>query len=202
MNKYPNIAQRQLINAKIYSNRWDWAASLPRDLDIIEVGVGSGDYSEHMIKTISPKTLTLIDQYDQSDPFLARPGQKPRFYENDHYNFIQNKFKEYKNVKIIKDNSVRALPELIKTGKRFDMIYVDASHHYKDVSQDILNASSLLKDSGILAINDYVYDVEHEQYGVIQATNEFLYNNSDWHVVGFALEERMMADIYLSKHPQ
>lgn len=202
MNKYPNIAQRQLINAKIYSNRWDWAASLPRDLDIIEVGVGSGDYSEHMIKTISPKTLTLIDQYDQSDPFLARPGQKPRFYENDHYNFIQNKFKEYKNVKIIKDNSVRALPELIKTGKRFDMIYVDASHHYKDVSQDILNASSLLKDSGILAINDYVYDVEYEQYGVIQATNEFLYNNSDWHVVGFALEERMMADIYLSKHPQ
>jgi SAM-dependent methyltransferase len=202
MNKYPNIAQRQLINAKIYSNRWDWAASLPRDLDIIEVGVGSGDYSEHMIKTISPKTLTLIDQYDQSDPFLARPGQKPRFYENDHYNFIQNKFKEYKNVKIIKDNSVRALPELIKTGKRFDMIYVDASHHYKDVSQDILNASSLLKDSGILAINDYVYDVEYEQYGVIQATNEFLYNNSDWYVIGFALEERMMADIYLSKHPQ
>lgn len=202
MNKYPNIAQWQLINAKIYSNRWDWVASLPRDLDIIEVGVGSGDYSEHMIKTISPKSLTLIDQYDQSDPFLARPGQKPRFYKNDHYNFIQHKFKEYENVTIIKDNSSNALPNLIKMGKKFDMVYVDASHHYEDVSQDILNASILLRSSGILAINDYVYDVENEQYGVIEATNEFLHKNPDWHVIGFALEERMMADIYLSKHPQ
>lgn len=202
MSTYTHISQDQLKYAKIYSNRWYWISSLRHNMDIMEVGVGSGDYSYHMMKNIMPKSLTLIDQYDQSDPQLARPDQQIRFFEGQHYEFIDNRFKEYTNVELIKGNSIEVLPKLIDDQKMFDMIYVDASHHYEDSSQDIWNASKLLRNDGILAINDYVSYVEQEKYGVILATNEFLNVNPDWYVIGFALEENMMADIYLSRHPQ
>lgn len=200
MTKYTHIDQSQLDGAKIYSNRWSWAASLKKNMDIIEVGVGSGDYSLHMMQTISPKSMLLIDQYDQSDPMIARPNQPLRFKEENHYQFIQDKFKDYSNVTLNKGNSIEVLPKLIEEQKSFDMIYIDASHHYEDSSEDIWNASKLLRDDGILAINDYVHFVHDEQYGVILATNEFLNKNKDWKVVGLSLEENMMADIYLSKN--
>ena len=202
MTDYIHIDQEQLDGAKIYSNRWSWASSLKKGMDIVEVGVGSGDYSWHMMQTISPKSMTLIDQYDQRDPMLARPDKNPRFKKENHYEFIDDRFKKYNNVNLIKGNSIEVLPKLIEEQKQFDMIYIDASHHYEDSSQDIWNASKLLRNDGILAINDYVYFVHGEKYGVILSTNEFLNKNKDWHVVGFSLEQHMMADIYLSKYPQ
>lgn len=198
---WTGISQKQLNGAKIYANRWDWASSLSKGLDIIEVGVGSGDYSYHMMQEIKPNSLTLIDKYDQDDPEFARPGETKRYYSIDHYEYIKNKFNSYANVKLIKNNSDITLMKLIQDGKKFDMIYIDASHHYNDVSKDILYASQLLRDNGILAINDYVAYVESKKYGVIKATNEFLERFKDWNVVGLSLEENMMCDIYLSKYP-
>lgn len=199
VSSYIPISQSQLNNAKIYTNRWAWIDSLPKNLDIIEVGVGSGDYSEHMMKRIQPNSLMLIDQYDQCDPQLARPDKPKRYSEEQHYDFIVNKFRQYDNVEIIKENSITLLPKLVDAGRKFDMIYIDASHAYEDSKEDISNASKLLRQNGILAINDYVSYVQEEKYGVILATNEFLNNNKDWQVIGFALEENMMADIYLSR---
>jgi len=201
MKKYVHINQKQLDGAKIYSNRWDWVLSLNKELDIMEVGVGAGDYSFHILKSISPKTLTLVDKYQQDDAILANPNRQIRFYKDQHYDFVKKRFEKYKNVKLIKGDSLIVLEDLINTNIKFDMIYIDAFHSYENVSKDINNASKLLKDNGIIAINDYIKYVQDEKYGVILATNEFLDQNKDWHVVGFALEEDMMADIYLSKYP-
>ena len=201
MTTWIGISQKQLNGAKIYANRWEWISSLSKGLDIIEVGVGSGDYSYHMMQEIKPNSLTLIDKYGQDDPELARPGKTRRYYSVEHYDFIKNKFNSYRNVRLIKNNSATALIKLIEDGEKFDMIYIDASHIYDDVSKDILYASQLLRDNGILAINDYVAYVEGKEYGVIKATNEFLARFKEWNVVGMALEENMMADIYLSKYP-
>ncbi len=203
MPQYQHISQQQLDGARIFSNRWDWVASLDKGLDIIEVGVGSGDYSSHMLNSISPNSLLLIDQFDIGDYVAAKPNSTPRFTASTHYEFVSNRFKNDSSVDLIKGNSLNILPELLEQGRMFDVIYVDASHHYESVSKDILNASKLLRPRGILAINDYVsHSEENGEYGVILATNEFLSLNKDWHVIGFALEEQMFADIYLAKYPQ
>ena len=201
MTTWTGISQKQLNGAKIYANRWDWVSSLSKGLDIVEVGVGSGDYSYHMMQEIKPNSLTLIDKYDQDDPELARPGKVRRYYGIDHYDFIKNKFNSYTNVRLIKNNSANALIKLIEDGEKFDMIYIDASHLYDDVAKDILYARQLIRDNGILAINDYVGYVNCDKYGVIKATNEFLEKFKDWNVIGMSLEENMMCDIYLSKYP-
>jgi len=202
MNIYTPISSQQLKNTKVYSNRWDWVLTLPNNLSIIEIGTGSGDFAEHIITNIKPNKMILIDKFNESDPLLARPGFPPRFCPDTQYDFVKNRFINNSNVSIISGLSQNVLPDLINNKLKFDLIYIDASHDYQDVLEDINNASRLLKDDGIMAINDYVYFVNIERYGVIEATNQFLNENKDWQVIGFALEERMLSDIYLSKHPQ
>ena len=195
------IQQDQLNNAKIYSNRWDWIRSLPKGLDIIEVGVASGDYSQEMINHIAPKSLHLVDVYDQCDPILARPGQSKRYSEGENLDFIKNRFINNPEVKIIQEQSQIYLPKLVRKNElKFDMIYLDASHHFEDVCSDIESSVLLLRDNGILAFNDYMFSDENgEKYGVVQAANKFLHANKDWEVIGFALDERMYADLYIRR---
>ncbi len=195
------ISQDQLINAKIYTNRWEWIKTLPNHLNIIEVGVASGDFSSHMINSIHPNNLYLVDVYDQGDPMLARPGQPRRYVEGENYDYVINRFRNNPEVKVVKANSQKYLLELSEEmpGK-FDMIYLDASHKFVDVCDDLDSSVKLLKPSGIIAFNDYVFSDEHgERYGVVEAANKFLHANKDWEVIGFALDERMYADLYIRK---
>ncbi len=208
LNDYKNInvdnltiSPEQLVNAKIYTNRWEWIKSLPEQLNIIEVGVASGDFSEHILNNINPKNLYLVDFYDQGDPMLARPGKERRYVEGENYDYVVNRFKNNSNVKVVKANSQEYLPILAtEMPKQFDMVYLDASHKFVDVCGDLDSAVKLLGPDGIVAFNDYIFaDENGEKYGVVEAANKFLYANRDWEVVGFALDERMYSDLYIRK---
>ena len=54
------------------------------------------------------------------------------------------------------------------------MIFVDGSHEYKDVKNDISVYSKFLSENGVLA----VHDIHHNEYpGVNKAWNEFKIKN-------------------------
>lgn len=58
---------------------------------------------------------------------------------------------------------------------KFDLIYVDGSHWYHDVKQDLENFYPLVREGGIFCGDDYdniTYD-DGEVNGVIRAVNEF-----------------------------
>ena len=195
------ISQDQLKNAKMYTNRWEWVKDLPKNINVMEIGVASGDYSNHIINLLSPKLLYLIDLYDQCDPMLARPGQNKRYEIGENLNFIKERFKKHPEVIIVQEKSQLYLPKLVDLNNiKFDMIYIDASHIFEDVCLDIQYCTQLLNPNGILALNDYMFaDENGEPYGVVQAVNRFLYANKDWEVIGFALDERMYADLYIRR---
>jgi len=44
--------------------------------------------------------------------------------------------------------------KIIKRSQPYDLIFVDASHEYKDVKKDLNNYSRMLSDSGILVVHD------------------------------------------------
>jgi hypothetical protein len=52
----------------------------------------------------------------------------------------------------------------------FDLIFIDASHFYKDVKEDILTWLPLLKTNGIIAGHDY----DSNWMGVVKAVDELL----------------------------
>ena len=60
--------------------------------------------------------------------------------------------------------------KIIKKFAPYDLIFVDASHEYKDVKKDLNNYSKLLKSGGILI----AHDIDSLEYnGVKKAWNEF-----------------------------
>lgn len=190
--KNPKISKTQLKNVKIYSDREEFVNSLNSQLCILEIGTLAGDYAD-LLLTRNPKTLDLLDSYNSSDMHGLE-----RFEESNHYEYVQNKYKNNVNVNIIKGLSDFTLPSLNK--KYYDYIYIDADHSYESISNDLNNSIRLLKDDGIIGLNDYlIADINNNKYDTVFAVNKFLHDNHNWEVIGIALHPFMFCDIYIKK---
>ncbi|MBK8175282.1 MAG: class I SAM-dependent methyltransferase [Rhodospirillales bacterium] len=77
-------------------------------------------------------------------------------------------------VRKIKDVSQRVLPEMIESGERFDVIYVDGSHHTLDVMTDAVMAWRLLEENGLLIFDDYFWQPPDVYDRPLPAVNCFL----------------------------
>jgi hypothetical protein len=186
------ISQDQLNNAKLFKNKEEYAKHIPKGSRILEIGTLAGDYAEVLIKEVKPASIDLLDVFEAYDwPDCNR------FDRAGHFNFVKNRFKNVKAITYHKGYSDKIMPTL---DKKFDYIYIDANHDYKHCKADLMNALPLLAEDGIIGFNDYIVDKDHGiDYGVIEVVCEFLDQNRDWEVVGFALQENMYADIYIKK---
>lgn len=188
----PKISSKQLKNTKIYSDREEFVLSLKNEMSILEIGTLAGDYADLLLKT-NPKKLDLLDTYKSNDIHELN-----RFDRNNHYDYIINKYKNKDNVRPLKGFSDLVLPVLNK--KYYDYIYIDADHKYESINNDLYNAIKLLKENGIIGLNDYLmFDKNNNEYGTVFAVNKFLHDNPDWEVIGIALHPFMFCDIYLKK---
>ena len=75
--------------------------------------------------------------------------------ENENFKLNKKKFKNYKFFNTSSDDFFKKITNL-----KFDIIYVDGSHHAKDVYNDMINSHYNLKENGILIIDDFLLDVE------------------------------------------
>jgi predicted O-methyltransferase YrrM len=185
------ISQDQLNNAKLYSTKFEFIKHLPKNAHILEIGTLAGDYAELLLET-NPASIDLVDVFKANDW-----RDLNRFDKAGHYNFVKNRFKDNPEVSLLRGYSHDVLPTLTK---KYDYIYIDANHDYEHASQDLADSLPLLAEGGIIGLNDYIYDdADYIVYGVIETVCEFLDKNRDWEVIGFALQERMYADIYIKK---
>jgi hypothetical protein len=67
--------------------------------------------------------------------------------------------------------------------EKYDLIYIDGSHEYNDVKEDIINFKNLIKENGIICGHDYNSSCP----GVKKAVNEVfgennikIYSDSSW----------------------
>jgi predicted O-methyltransferase YrrM len=186
------ISQEQLNNGRLFKNKEEYAKHIPKGSRILEIGTLAGDYAEVLINEVKPASIDLIDVFEAHDwPDCNR------FSKAGHFDFVKNRFKNVKAITYHKGYSEQIMPTLDKT---FDYIYIDANHDYEHCKTDLINALPLLAEDGIIGFNDYIVDKDHGvDYGVIEVVCEFLDQNKDWEVVGFALQENMYADIYIKR---
>lgn len=185
------ISQDQLNNAKLYSNKFEFIKHLPKNSHILEIGTLAGDYAELLLQT-NPLSIDLVDVFKANDW-----RDLNRFNKDQHYDFVKNRFINNPEVSLCRGYSQDVLPTL---NKKYDYIYIDANHDYEHASRDLELSLPLLAKGGIIGFNDYIYDdADYIVYGVIETVCEFLDKNRDWEVIGFALQERMYADIYIKK---
>lgn len=61
---------------------------------------------------------------------------------------------------------------------KFDLIYIDGSHDYKDIKLDLNCAWVCLKKGGLMLTDDYLHDHNHDNdYGVSLAVLEFMHKH-------------------------
>ncbi|NQZ70092.1 MAG: class I SAM-dependent methyltransferase [Lentisphaeria bacterium] len=169
-------------------------AMLPKNAIVAEIGVLGGDWSDKIIKNTTPEKLVLIDTFCSNDyPHLKR------FTKNSHFDFINSKFST-PSIDIRKGLSWECLSEFEEN--TFDWIYVDAAHDYKSVKKDLVEVHRVLKPNGYIIMNDYIMHdhIMKEDYGVVQATNEFMLDNN-FEMLCFALHPDMFCDVLIKEIP-
>jgi len=127
--------------------------------NFLEVGFSSGKLNTILNKFFNFDHIVAIDDFSadmSSTDLLANIVRK-------NLTLICGKTDKKENLKIIKQS------------QPYDLIFVDASHEYKDVKKDLNNYSRMLSDSGILVVHD-IHGLEHT--GVNKAWNEFRRKNN------------------------
>lgn len=194
MERFKHIDNHKLENAKLFGDRFsaiDYV--VVNNARYLEVGAGDGHYSQHVIDKKHPRLVHLID-------FFHTPDYAHGKYDAaGHRSFIENRFKD-QNLSTFKGHSKDVMPMLL--GNEYDYIYIDASHDYSGVLDEVRLASQLCALDGVIGINDYTYYSPHdgEFYEVIEAVNTFLYENPEWNVLAFQLGHLGYSDIYITRN--
>lgn len=141
----------------------------------VEVGVLKGDNAQTIKKYLNPKLLVLVDAWNEriergSSIIETNVEQNTLTRHESHdknYLHTYQKFLNDTDVIIIRGLSV-TVASLLKIA--YDFIYIDASHNYDSVLNDIKRWYPLLKDGGVFGGHDYHME------GVSKAVNEFFSN--------------------------
>lgn len=202
MSNYPAISSEHIASAKLYANRADMVLGLkdrlPSRPSVCEVGVALGDFSEFLLNVLQPRQFIAMDLFglDQLEVLWGRPTREI-FQGKSHAQYYRDRFSS-PDVRVMEGDSVAALSSL--PDRSLDLIYIDGDHSYEGVKADTAQAISKVTADGLLIFNDYIlYDhIQMGEYGVVQAVNE-LVSQTDWRIVGFALQYAMFCDIALQR---
>jgi predicted O-methyltransferase YrrM len=146
-------------------------------LNILEIGCATGVSGMILADSIG-KTLV---QNPESSGILTSidPYQQTQWKSFGKHN-IDNVILPYKRHGInLSHNLVEvtfdpALKQMIDNNIKYDMILIDGAHNYKDVLYDIKHSNKLIKNGGIIVLDD----VRH--YDVAKALNKFLITCNKW----------------------
>lgn len=198
----PAIQPETVIGAKLYANRHQMVADLGLlpDCVIAEIGVAHGEFSDFLIRNLSPSHFYALDLFQMEQvPVHWGIPQEVLFKGKTHYNFYRDRFADLRDrMTIIRGRSVDTISEL--PDRSLDMIYIDANHAYEHVIREGTLSAQKIKRDGILIFNDYItYDPFIKlEYGVVRAVNEMI-ATGEWRVLGFALQSEMFCDIAITR---
>lgn len=143
-----------------------------RPLTIIEVGTWKGASAFKMVKTCDKKCKmycvdTWLGSLEHYDTIQRDENGFPSIFK-DFWNNVKSA--GYEDVITpITLPSITAAKYLKEKGVQADVIYIDASHEYKDTLEDMEAYWELLKPGGVFIGDDYHQDWK----GVINAVRQF-----------------------------
>lgn len=141
-----------------------------RNCHILEIGTYVGTSVIGMLNYLPNASATVIDMWKNYSEDI--------FDNNVRISNMENRITK------MKGSSNDILMKLVKNGSKYDFIYVDGSHKCLDCYMDLILSWELLKDNGILGIDDYLWGTERDildrPYNGIEY---FLQTNVDRYIV-------------------
>lgn len=165
----------------IPKSRWKFFPQLFKERGFTvgaEIGVEVGAFSKYLIQDNPNLTLYSIDSWTAYKD-IANGRSQAR--QDINYEKAKEKLAPYKNCIIVKKTSMDAVKDF--QDESLDFVYIDASHDYSNVRDDIREWSKKVRKGGIVAGHDY-FIFPSGNDGVFRAVNEWIAeNNIDLNVV-------------------
>ncbi|EXX65132.1 SAM-dependent methyltransferase [Rhizophagus irregularis] len=128
-------------------------------INVLEIGVFEGRSTVWILDELFQKPESKLITIDTFENIFVNNDNETTFRRN-----IKESGKELQ-VEIIKNNSFDALTKLnYEKRMKFDFIYIDGSHIACDVLSDAVLSWNLLKDGGIMILDDYEWDYFEEEF--------------------------------------
>jgi hypothetical protein len=200
MEKAFLISQTQLNNAKLFNSKYEYAKTLSKGIDYLEVGVGYGGSAKMFIDTTNAKSAHLLDLYDNAQGTREPGGDAPKDSSISHEQYIKNKFSYHPNVKTIKGDMKDVFFTL---EKKYDFIFFDAETDRLLMRNLLKHCSKIVNVYGVVGFTSYMnYDSVHYDVhvGIYQSVNEFLHFNKNWSVDAIVLHELGFHEIYIKRN--
>lgn len=126
-----------------------------RIADVLEVGSWEGRSAVFFLNFMPNCKITCVDTFAGApEAHMGDPNYVETLKLVEH-RFDRNLERFGARMEKVKSRSVPALDTLAARGRRYDLIYIDGSHHRNDVLVDSLLAWPLLNPGGILIWDDY-----------------------------------------------
>jgi glycosyltransferase involved in cell wall biosynthesis len=155
------------LAGKTFSTNWTtpnfpvWATLFAsrRDhpLRILEIGSWEGLSAIFFLQYFPQSQLTCIDTFRGSAEHALRPKWAEALPHIE-ARFDSNVAEFGARVEKIKDTSTHALARLLTERRRYDLVYIDGSHHSADVQSDAVLSWPLVADGGIVIFDDYEWN--------------------------------------------
>jgi len=142
---------------------------IPKKTIGAELGVFEGDVSNHIIDTVNPSILYLVDIFSGEMCSGDKNGNNMKNIDlNNSYKELLIKYKNTDNVKIVKDTTKNFLNSL--EDNFLDFVYIDADHTYEGVYSDLTLSRYKVKNNGYILGHDYTPRFQ----GCVEAVNTFI----------------------------
>ena len=152
----------------------------PSGSRFVEVGSWKGKSSSYMSVEIANSNKDI--EFYCVDTWEGSKEHKDKEELKDLYKIFLTNMKPIESFYIpLKITSIEASKKF--KDKSLDFVFIDASHEYEDVNQDIINWMPKVKSGGFIAGHDY-YPENPDWCGVYKAVNElisdFKYSENCW----------------------
>jgi len=144
--------------------------SLPKQSVGAEIGVFRGNFSENILKIVNPLRLYLVDPWEYNTELEEGFGADvcgSQLMMDSIYNEAQQKLCKYSTVTIYRMSSLLAVTQI--PYNLLHWVYIDASHLYESVKEDLTVWTDKVKEGGYICGDDY-----GSYPGVTQAVNEWI----------------------------
>ena len=180
---FKNYDKNYLKNKNLkFSNNWfrynllDWLYIFDKKIiinndekiNILEIGSYEGQSTYFFIKYFQNLEINCVDTWAGSDEHDKTSFSKVEEIFDKNVGYFDYKNQVIKNKKNSKDF-------FRKNKKKFNIIYIDGSHFYKDVDRDALYAQKCLKKNGYIIFDDYLFNFyRNRNKNPITAINKFI----------------------------
>lgn len=158
--------KNKLMEVKYRVQLMDLVKELDLHGDVAELGCAEGYFADELLRAGASR-LYMIDNW-ATIPNIKGDGNFPQHWHNANYDKAMNRIKPYQERVVVLRGlttwAVQFVPD-----ESLAMLYLDASHDYDAVLNDLNLYMPKVVDGGIIAGHDFV----NPAYGVKEAVEEF-----------------------------